>query len=102
MDSLLAVKYLIYDKKVCSMKELITALRANWAGHEKLQAIAVNKAPKYGRDDETADDMAWQVMSLWTEDVWKYKTISTQTPVQTWHVELELLDLVFRHPCGQP
>jgi trans-4-hydroxy-L-proline dehydratase len=77
VDSLLAVKYLVYDEKLCSMAELIQALKDNWAGHEILQARAQNKAPKYGRDDDTADAMASQVMELWTEETWKHKTIST-------------------------
>jgi formate C-acetyltransferase len=77
VDSLLAVKYLVYDKKICTMTELVQALKDNWVGHEKLQAIAVNKAPKYGRDDDAADDMGKQVMELWTEETWKHKTKST-------------------------
>lgn len=77
VDSLLAVKYLVYDKKICTMTELVHALKDNWAGHEKLQAIAVNKTPKYGRDDDSADDMGKQVMELWTEETWKHKTKST-------------------------
>ena len=77
VDSLLAVKYLVFDNKVCSMKELIDALKANWVGHEVLQAIAINKAPKYGRDDNSADDLGKRVMELWTEETWKYKAAST-------------------------
>jgi pyruvate-formate lyase len=77
VDSLLAVKYLVYDNKFCSMVELVQALRDNWVGHEVLQARALHKAPKYGRDDDTADDLARQVMNLWTEETWKYRTQST-------------------------
>jgi pyruvate-formate lyase len=77
VDSLLAVKYLVYDKKICTMNELVQALKDNWVGHEKLQAIAVNKAPKYGRDDDEADEMGKHVMELWTEETWKHKTKST-------------------------
>ena len=77
VDSLLAVKYLVYDKKICTMTELVQALKDNWVGHEKLQAMAVNKAPKYGRDDDEADEMGKQVMELWTEETWKHKTKST-------------------------
>jgi len=77
VDSLLAVKYLVYDHKFCTMAELIQALRDNWVGHEILQARALHKAPKYGRDDDTADDLARQVMDLWTEETWKYRTQST-------------------------
>jgi pyruvate-formate lyase len=77
VDSLLAVKYLIFDQKVCTMAKLIRALQDNWVGHEVLQARAQHKAPKYGRDDEAADTMAHQVMELWTEETWKYQTKST-------------------------
>jgi len=77
VDSLLAVKYLVYDKHVCNMDELLQALRDNWQGHEVLQAKALNKAPKYGRDDDQADDMAQQVMKFWTDETWKYHTRST-------------------------
>ncbi len=77
VDSLLVVKFLVFDKKTCAMEELIQALKDNWAGHEVLQARALNKTPKYGRDDDDADAMALKVMELWTEETWKYKTAST-------------------------
>ncbi|MBN2659288.1 MAG: hypothetical protein JXR86_19695 [Spirochaetales bacterium] len=77
VDSLLAVKYLVFDKKVCTMAELIQALRDNWAGHEILQAKAKNKAPKFGVDDHDADRMGFDVMKIWTDEVWKHKTKST-------------------------
>ena len=77
VDSLLAVKYLVYDRKECSLPELIKALKANWEGYEVLQAKALYRAPKYGRDDEKADAMAQQVMAFWSDEVWKYKTKCT-------------------------
>ncbi|MBW2545466.1 MAG: hypothetical protein JRD43_08490, partial [Deltaproteobacteria bacterium] len=77
VDSLLAIKYLVFDKKECSMEELVRALRDNWTGHEVLQAKAKNRAPKYGRDDDAADDMGMKAMDLWTDEAWKHKTLST-------------------------
>jgi len=77
VDSLLAIKYLVFDKKKCTMAELITALNDNWQGHEVLQAIAKNKAPKYGRDDDEADAMAKKVMNLWCDETWHHRTKST-------------------------
>ncbi len=77
VDSLLAIKYLVYDQKICTMAELIQALKDNWVGHEVLQARALHKAPKYGRDDDEADEMGRRVMELWTEETWKYRTRST-------------------------
>lgn len=78
VDSLLAIKYLVYDQKVCSMSELVQALKDNWVGHEVLQARALNKAPKYGRDDDEADEMALRVMTYWTNETWKHKTSVTK------------------------
>ena len=77
VDSLLAVKYLVFENEFCTMDGLIRALKDNWKGHEILQARARNKAPKYGRDDPEADAMAKSVMDLWTEETWKYRTEST-------------------------
>ncbi|MBW1890325.1 MAG: hypothetical protein JRI93_07355 [Deltaproteobacteria bacterium] len=77
VDSLLAIKYLVFDKQICSMNQLIEALKDNWQGHEKLQAFAKNKTPKYGRDDDDADALAKRVMDLWCTQTWKYKTLST-------------------------
>jgi formate C-acetyltransferase len=78
VDALLAIKYLVFDEKKCTMEELITALKDNWEGHTKIQAMAKNRAPKYGRDDDAADEMAKKVMDLWTTETWKHRTISTE------------------------
>ena len=77
VDSLLAVKYLVFDEQACTMAELIQALKDNWVGHEVLQARALHKAPKYGRDDDAADALARQVMELWTDESWAHRTRST-------------------------
>lgn len=77
VDSLLAIKHLVFDKKLVSMEELIRALKANWEGFEVLQARAKYKTPKYGRDDDEADAMGQFVMEIWTNETWKYKTNST-------------------------
>ena len=77
VDSLLAIKYLVFDKKECTMAELIKALKANWQGYEVLQAKAKNRAPKYGRDDDEADALGKKVLDLWCDEVWKHKTKST-------------------------
>jgi formate C-acetyltransferase len=105
VDSLLAVKYLVYDKKVCSMDELIKALRDNWVGHEKLQAVALYKTPKYGRDDDEADAMAKQVMDVWTEETWKYKTKSTNRQFRpgmlSWNYWIAYSDILAASPDGR-
>ncbi|MFA5587038.1 MAG: pyruvate formate lyase family protein [Saccharofermentanales bacterium] len=77
VDSLLAVKYLVYDQKECSLEELVQALKDNWEGHEILQAKALHRAPKYGRDEDESDALAFRVMEIWADEVWKHRTLST-------------------------
>lgn len=77
VDSLLAVKYLVYDKKECTLEDLVKALKANWKGYEILQAKALYKAPKYGRDNKEADALGQDYMKQWADEVWKYKTKCT-------------------------
>jgi len=78
VDSLLAIRFLVYDKKFCTMAELVQALKDNWVGHEVLQARAKNQAPKYGRDDDDADAMAKRVMDMWSDETWKHETPVTK------------------------
>jgi len=105
VDSLLAVKYLVFDEKICTMDELIQALQDNWVGHEVLQARALNKAPKYGRDDAKADALAKAVMEVWTEETWKYKTLSTgrqfRPGMLSWNYWVADSDLLAASPNGR-
>ncbi len=106
VDSLLAIKYLVFDKKICTMAELIQALRDNWIGHEILQAKAVNKAPKYGRDDDEADALAWKVMQLWTEETWNHKTPATDRQYRpgmlSWNYWIAYGYILPASPDGRP
>ncbi|MEW5736242.1 MAG: pyruvate formate lyase family protein [Thermodesulfobacteriota bacterium] len=77
VDSLLAVKHLVFDTRSCTMAELKKALLDNWQGHDVLAAKARFKAPKFGRDDDAADELAAKVMELWTAETWKHRTVSS-------------------------
>jgi pyruvate formate-lyase/glycerol dehydratase family glycyl radical enzyme len=57
VDSLAAVKKLVYDDKKVHMKELLSALDANWVGYEDLRKMFL-EAPKYGNDDDYVDLIA--------------------------------------------
>lgn len=56
-DSLAAVQRLIYDEKRVTWDELLEALEANWQGREELRQLFL-RAPKYGNDDDYADQWA--------------------------------------------
>jgi formate C-acetyltransferase len=105
-DSLLAVRYLVFDEKICTMNELLAALRNNWQGHEILQATAVNKAPKYGRDDDNADKIAQEALKLWVDNIWKYKTKSTnrifRPGLLSWNYWITYGNISPASPDGRP
>ena len=54
-DSLAAIRQLVYDEKRVSREELLAALRANFEGYEKLRAMLIHRAPKYGNDVDAVD-----------------------------------------------
>ncbi|HIS40215.1 MAG TPA: hypothetical protein IAC12_05170 [Candidatus Aphodovivens avistercoris] len=59
-DSLTAIRYMVFDKKLCSARELREAVLANWEGHEDLRQRVLNEVPHYGNDDPYADEqMRW-------------------------------------------
>jgi len=53
-DSLYAVKRAVFEDKLCTAKELITAMKANFEGFEELRTRLL-KLPKYGQDNAEAD-----------------------------------------------
>ncbi len=57
-DILAAVKTHVFERKTLSMKKLLEALDADFAGREELRQTLLLKSPKYGNDDDAADDLA--------------------------------------------
>lgn len=55
VDSILAVKELVFEKKLTTLGQLQTALQHNWEGYEELRAAALNAEQKYGSGNSTAD-----------------------------------------------
>lgn len=55
VDSILAVKELVFEKKLTTLSELKKALDANWEGYESLRQKALNAKKKYGNADPDAD-----------------------------------------------
>ena len=78
-DSLAAIQTLVFDEKKYTMDELLTALQANWAGYEEMHQDFLN-APKFGNDDDFADQWAVKLHIGMEEtmnrikDAWGYST----------------------------
>lgn len=57
-DAIAAVDTLVFREKAITMEELMEALHNDFAGNEKLRQMLLNKAPKYGNDDDYVDGIA--------------------------------------------
>lgn len=68
IDSLVAIRTVIFEQDQADMAELCAALEADFEGHEQLRA-ALLAAPKYGNDDETADALGQAVIQAFIEAV---------------------------------
>jgi formate C-acetyltransferase len=59
-DSVTTIKYMCFDKKLCTTRELYDAFMANWEGHEVLRQKILAQVPHFGNNDPYADcEMAW-------------------------------------------
>lgn len=74
VDSLLAIKNLVYKEGKFSITEIKEALDKDFEGEEKLQTFLRFRAPKYGNDEDNPDELARNVMKAWADETWKYKT----------------------------
>jgi formate C-acetyltransferase len=68
-DSLSVIDKLIYRDKKITWDQLLEAIQANWKGYENLRQLCIGGVPKYGNDDDFADDWAAWVMDTWCDSV---------------------------------
>jgi pyruvate-formate lyase len=59
-DSLTAIHELIFKNGKYAAAELLNALKTNWEGHDEMRSDFKN-APKFGNDDDLADEMVKRV-----------------------------------------
>lgn len=59
-DSMTAIRHTVYDQKTLSLERLTAALSHNFEGYERERGLLL-VAPKFGNDNEEADDIAGQL-----------------------------------------
>jgi trans-4-hydroxy-L-proline dehydratase len=68
-DSLSAIKTLVFDERVISMTDLLGMLAADFAGFEKSRMLLLNRAPKFGNDDDRADELMREVFDAFYNEI---------------------------------
>jgi len=74
-NSLAAVKKLVYEEEALSIDELCEALEANFEGYEDIRQLLINRAPKYGNDDDYVDKIAQEFTDFAAEQAESYTSV---------------------------
>jgi formate C-acetyltransferase len=73
-DSLTAIKKLVFDDKKITMAELCEALDHNFKGYKEIRMMCL-EAPKFGNDDDYADEQVAWVLHQWVSEFTKLKNL---------------------------
>ena len=60
-DSLAAIRRVVYEDGILTLPDLVSAMQADYEGHEALRQRLLHRTPKYGNDDDAADDIMRRV-----------------------------------------
>ena len=73
-DMLTSLRYHVYDKKDVAMSTLQKAMEADFKGYEELQYQLVYHTPKYGNDDDYADEQEVAVFDMYYDALSGHKS----------------------------
>ena len=73
INSMAAVRHIVFDTKQATMAELLDALDRDFEGHEEIQKLCTD-APKYGNDDPMVDDIAGDMFTFIADEIEKYSS----------------------------
>jgi formate C-acetyltransferase len=63
-DALSALKTHVFDARSVGLAELVRALDGDFAGEERLRLLLANRTPRYGNDDDRADDLMREAFEI--------------------------------------
>ena len=70
-DSLYAIKEAVFERKLCTMAQLMDALAADFKGYELLQS-QLRRLPKFGNDEDGVDLLAAEIAAHFCDEVEQY------------------------------
>lgn len=68
-DMLASIKLNVFEKEMLSLTDLKKAMDANFEGYDQLRSDLIYKTPKYGNDDDYADDLAIDIFETFYEAI---------------------------------
>lgn len=68
-DSLNIIRHCVFEKKICTARELYDALMNNWEGYEDLHRYILDKAPHYGNGIAEIDELVGWAAKVYADAV---------------------------------
>jgi len=92
-DSLMSLEKFVFDEKRISMDEMIEILENDFEGREDTRLMFLNRAPKYGNDEDEVDRIARELIDIFSGELDKYPSprggsFSTSVYSVTTHVAM--------------
>jgi len=69
IDSLFAIKKLVYEEKAFTLGELVLAIDSNFSGYENIHAKIMTLKPKWGNGNSEIDQFAREVIRMFTDAI---------------------------------
>lgn len=102
-NSMAAIKKLVFDDQYISGEKMLNFMDNNFEGEggESLRQVLLNKVPKYGNDDDYADELAVWAYEAYMDEVEKYKnTREGKGPVGCGYFA-STVGITSNMPCGK-
>jgi formate C-acetyltransferase len=84
-DSLSTIKYNVYDKKRFTLNDLLEAADNNFEGYNLIHKIVLKDTPKYGNDDDYADELMVEAFNIF------YKLVTDRPTVYGGTYRIDML-----------
>jgi formate C-acetyltransferase len=84
-DSLSSLKYHVFDKKKFTMEEMLDAMKNNFKDKDKMREVLLGDTPKYGNDDDYADEILKDVFEIY------FKSVDGRPNTKGGHYRINLL-----------
>ena len=70
VDSLEAIRYLVFEQKLCTLPELADICQNNWEGKEDLRRIVRQKTAHWGNNNPRTDELAVELAAFTSKVQW--------------------------------
>jgi len=84
-DCLSSIKYTVFEDEKITMADMMEALNSNFEGKSEIRKMFLDETPKYGNDDDKADDILKEVFEMY------YSAIDGRPNTKGGHYRINLL-----------